>query len=81
MTISVNINHFNINQLTTNNVISNGENNQFGWSSHQKVINGFSTIGHHLQIRHNVTLITNQNIIDAFIDDKDSMVGYTNQSY
>lgn len=75
MDFSVNINNITINQLATNNLIANGENNQFGWSSHQKVTYGMNIVGHRNQTKSNVTTIFDGDSVDTLINDSDMMSG------
>lgn len=69
-----------INQQTSNNLVSNGENNQFGWSSHQKRNYSYNTIGQFFTQPANFGYIFDNDVIDSPIGDSDLMSGFTNQT-
>lgn len=69
-----------INQQTSNNVVANGENNQFGWSSHQKRNYSYNTIGQLNITPYDLGAIIDNDILDSPFADNDLMGGFTNQT-
>lgn len=66
-------------KMATNCSISTGENTQFGWSSHQKRNYMFNTNGYYTTMDHNFNVIMDNDHIDTFVDQDNTMAGATFQ--
>ncbi|TCP31557.1 hypothetical protein EV207_10246 [Scopulibacillus darangshiensis] len=71
----ININAINVSQLSTNSIIGNGENLQFGWSSHQKRMYSVYNVGQFSLVPYNLNLIYDTDLVDVPINDQDLMGG------
>lgn len=68
-----------VNTMTTNNTIANGENNQFGWNSHQKKMYDINNSGFCDVITGNFTQTLDNDFIDSTWTTPETMGGFTNQ--
>jgi len=69
----------NVNNISTNGTVTSGENQQFGWSSHQKRIYDITTSGIFNTVLGNLVINIDNDIIDSTFNDPDLMSGMTNQ--
>jgi len=80
MSVEVNIgNGIYVSRLTTNSTISNGQNSQFGWSSHQKRTYIFNTSGPYMNLSNNKCVIIDNDEFDTIILDEKWMYGSSSQ--
>lgn len=81
MSVLVNIdNGVFINEMTSNNSVSSGENNQFGWHSHQKRTYIYNCTGHYYYLDGNTSEIIDNDYIDFYSYQDTEMQGFTSQS-
>lgn len=81
MSFSVNIEYgITVLKMATNCSISNGENTQFGWSSHQKRNYIYNTNGTYTDMSHNFNMIMDNDDLDMMVYQENDMTGSTTQT-
>lgn len=73
---TINLNEINVNVMKINTGVFTGENNQFGWGSHQKENNNQYIKGNFNRSLTNYNTLYDNDISDTFVNDQDIKIGY-----
>lgn len=79
MAFNINLNAINIGSVQNNAGVFTGENQQFGWDTHQKQSSNAFLVGTFNTAPYNMNIITDNDVFDTPIGDQDFKPGYLTQ--